>query len=297
MLPVGLAEKEFKMIYKSRISRREFFKKAGVAAGAATIGSIPLINACKGGSTTPSQKVSVNVQFYNHTQGPQVEKTYEGISGDSFKIRISDLGMTAVTATRIAVRQAGSREVLGSLIEVSRTAEVSLRYPKNNENWEAYLMNSGNGAPYEIFDYLISPPCERRIVPCVLQWHREDRNNATGPEEPILEAVRQLGEALNYPWKRYGSFIKDDTQGVLNIGYCENPYCWGLDYVYIVPADWSTPEDKLKGFINCIFKFVTLAILLNDHRQPYHVICDQNTGGLNAIGRDLLAYGYVSACH
>jgi hypothetical protein len=185
---------------------------------------------------------------------------------------------------------------MGSLIKFSLTGEVSLRYPENNESWEAYLMNSGNGTPYELLDYL-GPYTDRRIVPCVLQWHREDRNNAIGPEEPILEAVRQLSDALNYTWKKYGSFIKDDIQGVLNIGYCDDPNCWGRDYVYIVPADWSTSEDKLKGFIDGIFRFVTLTFRLNNGQKPYQVICDQNTGGLNAIGRDLLAYGYVSVVH
>jgi hypothetical protein len=283
-----LAEKEFKMICKSRISRREFFKKAGAAAGAATIGSIPLINACKG-STAPSQKVSVNVQFYNHTLGPQVEKTYEGISGNSFTIKISDLGMTDVTSTRIAVRKAGNRETMDSLIKFSLTGEVSLKYPENNESWEAYLMNSGNGAPYGIIDNM-GEGWGKLFYGRHTVWCREDINNATGPEEPLLEAVRQLGEALNHPWKKYGSFIKQDTQGILNIGYCDNPHYWRQDYCYIVPADWSTSEDKLKGFISVIFRVVTQTGFPQD---PHYIICDQSTGNLNAVGRDLIDYIYV----
>lgn len=278
------------MINKNRISRREFFKKAGTAAGAAAIGSIPLINACKGGSTTPttpSQKVSVKIQFYNHTQGPQVEKTYEGMSGSYFTVKISELGIAGVTSTRIAVRQAGNTETMGSLIKFSLTEDVSLKYPEKNESWEAYLMNSANGTSYDLIDRM-GEGWGSLVGPRNRQWHREDID-ATGPEEPLLEAVRQLNEALNYPWKKYGSFIKTDNVD-LGIGYCGNPHYYRIDYVDIDPASWNTSIDKLMGFISAIFRFATLTGFPNN---PYYLICDQSTGNFNTIGKELMAYVYV----
>lgn len=285
------------MINKNRISRREFFKKAGTVTGAAAIGSIPLINACKGGSTTPttpSQKVSVKIQFYNHTHGPQIEKTYEGMSGSYFIVKIGELGIASVTSTRIAVRQAGNTETMGSLIKFSLTEEVSLKYPEKNESWEAYLMNSGNGTSYDLIDRfegfgsLVNP----RNTP----WHREDVE-ATGPEEPLLEAVRQLNEALDYPWKKYGSFIKTDNQG-LGMGYktLGEPAHYDNYVIFIDPEFWNTSVEKLKGFINYIFREATLIGYFN-RVEPYNYICDQSTGNLNAIGRDMMAYVYVRDGH
>jgi hypothetical protein len=275
----------------AKVNRRDFLK----LGGAAVIGSLPIINsACKNSSTLPeplAHDVTVSVTFYNHTQGLLGEKAYQGKSNQSLDILVSELGFEGVDR-RIAVRQTAPRETMGNFVAFSRTGRINMKYPENNESWEAYIMNATNGTSYDMIDNM-GEGWGRLIDMRYSLWHRRDIGTATGPEEPLLEAAHQLNEALNYPWKSYGTFTKTDDRG-LGIGYCDDPDYGTRNYVYIVPSSRPTMLDKLNGFISNIFHYNTLTA---KSTVPESIICDEKTGNLNAIGKDLLNYVYVKDAH
>jgi hypothetical protein len=272
------------------INRRDFLKGAATLVGGAAISSIPLINSgCKGGPGSTRDLVKVDITYFNHTQGELGQKTYEGLSGEYLNIKVGSLGYSGVDRNRIAVRKAtGNRETMGEFLRFSNTGETFPKFPENDENWEAYLMNSSSGAPYEVIDAM-GIGWGMLSASRIGNWYRNDKDR-TGPEDPILEAVRQLDEALDYPWKEYGRFTKTENSG-FGIGYAHTPFYSRSD-VWIDPEICITPEDRLKNFINFIFRQVTNSSWLNN-QEPHHIICDQNTGNLNNRGRDLMNYVYV----
>jgi len=273
--------------------RREFLKLAGTALGGAQIGSTPLINTgCKGsGPNGPSGPVSVNIQFYNHTQGPLTERQYQGISCDLFIINPGQLGFSGVDPLRIAVRKAGSGIELGRCIKFSDKGEARLKYPASNETWEAYLMNISNNAKYKLLDdwydsfsiwgrlqFGRNPRCQRK-----------DLDGYTGPEEPILEAIRQVSESLDYPWKRYGSLTLISDLADFSIGYSSagvNPdFC----------QTYGCRLREFTGKIFCILNDCTFGENNGRHDPGIlgHYISDSATGIINLAGKDLLAYSFV----
>jgi hypothetical protein len=287
---------------KNRITRRRFLEQASRAAGAAALGSLPLIQArCKGSTTPeppppppppPPQDVTVTIKFYNHTQGPLDEKQYTGKSDGGFSLDIGQLGFNGVYPMRIAVRKADNVETMGSFVDFSKAGSIYLNYPENNESWEAYLMNSRENT-YELFD------ADEQIHGCKLSgprnitWRRRDFDS-TGPDEPILEAVRQINEALNYPWKKYGS-LTQSSGGDLQIGYdiipYVDPYNWSLQehWITIDPTRLTTYESRLGTFITTIFGYLTITGLRVVDAQ----MTDEATGNLTPFGKDMIGYFYV----
>lgn len=279
------------------IGRREFFKLAGTALGGVLIGSTPFINiGCKGSeSTGPSGPITVNIQFYNHTQGPLTERVYQGISGNEFIINVSQLGFSGVDPLRIAVRKQGSGEDLGRCIRFSDKGEVRLKYPANNETWEAYLMNISNNANYNLLDYWYDdfPIWGRLQFGRHPRCQRKDLDGYKGPEEPILEAIRQVNESLDFPWKRYGSLTMISELADFSIGY---------SYAGVNPDFCQTYGCRLMeftGWIFCILNGCT-STSTNDRHDPgtiRHYISDRATGVINPAGKDLFAYSFIKDEH
>ncbi len=290
--------------------RREFLKLAGTALGGALIGATPLIDtACKESEPTgPSKNVSVNIQFYNHTQGPLTERQYQGISGDLFIINAGQLGFSGVDPLRIAVRKGGSGIELGRCIKFSDKGEVRLKYPANNETWEAYLMNISNNANYNLLDYWydVGVLFGRLRFGRHPRCQREDLDGYTGPEEPILEAIRQVNESLDYPWKRYGSLTMVPDLADFSIGY---ESCNGFEgtvsskgiagiHAGVNPDLCQTYQCKLREFTGNIFSVVNWCDMerQNNRQDPgtiRHYVSDQGTGIINPAGKDLFAYSFV----
>jgi hypothetical protein len=288
------------MSLDNKIKRREFLKLAGKGAGAIAIGSLPLISSgCKKGAETPdmpARDVSVGMTFYNHTQGVLGEQTYRGKSNQPFTISISELAFTNVDPLRIAVRKASNSETMGSFVGFSRTGSLTINYPEKNDVWEAYLMNSGSKARYEFIDYLADNHQGKLVATRDVTWERKDVN-ATGPEEPILEAFQEVNEALQHPWKKYGSFNKvDNGFGAVSVGYAllgmPSNSSFYSSWIRVDPTFCVTFEEKLKHFLNEIFNLFTYSPRLGGW-SPYNTICEPGTGHLNAEGRDLMAYVYV----
>ena len=284
---------------KNRITRRRFLEQAARAAGGAALGSLPLIQArCKGTTEPeppPAQDVTVNVKFYNHTQGELGEKSYNGTSGQPFGVSIGSLGYSGVDTGRIAVRKAAVRDTMGALVGFSRTGTIALQYPASDENWEAYLMNADAQQKYHLIDDYDRGGA--LLHPRNLGWKRGD-GDAVGPDEPIFEAFSQLGSALDFSWKIYGSYPQG---GPVEVGYAQligahaDPYYFLFNdtFIWVDPERAPTDIDKLKWFIEAIFGYSAAVIGLPDPTYSNLTICDQATGNLNAIGRDLLAYVYV----
>ena len=256
--------------------------------------SLFLFDSCKGG--TPREPVSVRVLFYNHTQGPLGEKTYDGLSGENFTIAINSLGYSGIDPNRIVVRKSASREVMGTLIRFTKSGTISLEYPGTDETWEAYLMNGG--ADYQLIDDRSFALATRTIY-----WQRKDWN-ATGPDEPIIEAFNQINGALNYTWKQYGTFINGDLGAKIEIGYdvidwdvLESWFTFPERTIRVDPVKCPSYEIKLKFFIQNIFKVSTRVFGLGGTGPAYiyvhETICNQQTGNLNQAGINLLAYVYL----
>ncbi|MCX6567834.1 MAG: hypothetical protein NT147_02130 [Candidatus Aminicenantes bacterium] len=291
---------------KNRITRRKFLEQAARAAGGAALGSLPIIQArCKGTTESeppPAQDVTVSIKFYNHTQGELGEKSYSGKSGQPFGVSIDSLGYSGVDTRRIAVRKAAARDTMGALVGFSRTGTIALQYPVGDESWEAYLMNAGAQQQYQYIDEDVDLGWGWGALkhPRNLVWHRGDEDR-TGPDEPIFEAIRQLGSALDYPWKVYGSYPQG--AGGVAVGYAhltgtdQGPAYWLLNdsFIWVDPERAPTDIDKLKWFIDAIFGYSTAVFSLDGGGSAgrNQTICDQATGNLNAIGQDLLAYVYV----
>jgi hypothetical protein len=275
-----------------RIKRREFLETAIKAAGAAALGAAPVFQSrCKGGPDGARDSVTVNITFFNHTQGELGQRTYSGLSGDGLTIRIGDLGFGGVDGRRIALRKAAGPSQMGSLVKFSNIGAVSAVLPSNNENWEAYLMNAGSD--YALVDD--QQTTTSRVFARDLTWRREDVGT-TGPDEPILEAVRQLQGALDHPWKKYGAF-RQDAGGLLSVGYRiqDEPAfigSYGDYFIRVSPEICDTFELRLKYFIQSFFRFSTYSGGLGS-LEAHSVICNQATGNLNSQGRDFLAYIYV----
>jgi hypothetical protein len=290
---------------KNRITRRRFLEQAAKAARGAALGSLPLIQArCKGTTEPeppppPARDVTVSIKFYNHTQGELGEKSYSGKSGQSFGVSIGSLGYSGVDTGRIAVRKAAARDTMGALVGFSKTDTIALQYPAGDESWEAYLMNAGAQRKYQYIDDWVAHGLGYGVLktPRHFVWHRED-GDRTGPDEPIFDAFRQLGSALDYPWKVYGSYAQGEGVAVGYthlLGTEQGPSYWNSrdQFIYVDPERAPTDIDKLKWFIDSIFGYSTYVFGLPGNIDSYLTICDQATGNLNAIGRDLLTYVYV----
>jgi hypothetical protein len=242
--------------------------------------------------------VNVRVVFYNHTQGPLGEKTYDGMSGDRLAITIRELGYSGIDSNRIVVRKAAAREAMGELLYFSKSGVAYLEYPDSNETWEAYLMNIGTD--YQLADMQLSGKLESRV----LNWYRRDWD-ATGPEEPITEAFRQFNDALDHQWKKYGEFVKEGSGIRVDVGYglVDDPLalawiCFSscdTMYIKVDPTRCPSNANKVSWFVQSIFKLSTGAGFLLGAGIPdvSRIICDEQTGALNTVGRDLFAYAYV----
>ena len=129
------------------------------------------------------------------------------------------------------------------------------------------------------------------------KWYREDRNDYQGPEDVIQDAINQLNDALEYSWAKYGSLLRIDQRknssfGV-GYGYCRNQFGWHSPYwAGINPDHCLTYKMKLGTFLEEIFELITR---LNDigGKDTATLITDPDTGNLNDVGKDLLAYVFV----
>lgn len=298
---VILTMNKIRMTPSEILNRRDFLKGAGAIAGGLAMGSIPIINSgCKGGPTdpdTPGNTVNVEISFYSSIRGNlNYKMTKSGFSGDTFSFNIGDLGFTGIDPNRIALRKAtGLGELVGSLVHFSNSGSASLKFPESDEAWEAYVFDSA--------DYsLVEEGPRGYVLFREFNWKRVDED-VTGPDAPILEAISQLTNVVDKPWKKIGTFSKNDTANI-SIGYSTErsvkPVMFadgsidGKPFVYLDPEYCQTDAEKLKYFLRGCFSVNTKTkIKLADGRETQDVICDQQTGDLNPLGQRLFAYAYL----
>jgi hypothetical protein len=240
-----------------------------------------------------SGPVILSFDIYNHTQGFLTNFRKKLEPGDRMTIRISDLGVEGVDVNRMVVRE----DRFGTRIAYSQTGVVHFEAPNDDKSYTLYLMNASNGADYRKVDtWTNTNEGVLEYVP-PLKWYREDRNDFHGPEDVIQDAINQLNDALNYSWTKYGSFQwidqrKNSSFGV-GYGYCRNQFGWHSPYwAGINPDHCLTHTMKLGTFLEEIFELITR---LDDigGKDTAILITDPDTGNLNELGKDLLAYIFV----
>lgn len=241
----------------------------------------------------PSIEVILSFDVYNHTQGylTVFKKTLK--SGDQVTLQISDFDVEGVDENRIVIRE----DRFGPRVSFSQTGIATFEAPNESRNYTIYLMNVSNGADYRKVDTWINT--NEGVLEYVppFKWYREDRNGLQGPEDVIRDAVNQLNEALDYSWAKYGRLQrigqrKNDSFGV-GYGFCRNQFGWHSPYwAGVNPDHCPTDKTRLETFLEEIFELITR---LNDigGQDTAGLITDPDTGNLNGVGKDLLAYVFV----
>lgn len=289
----------------NQIGRREALRLTARTALAAA-GTV-VIGRCKGTTTPdpeppPPDPVEVRVRFYNHTQGYLGEKAYTGQAGTPLTVSVADCpDTTTVHPNRLAVREAVSNGWLGKLVEYSRTGQLLYaNFPSRDSQYDAFLMNKINGADYDLIDNHPSGYGGRTFHSPNASWFRDDID-CGGPEEPLREAMRQISEALIFPWAKYMGFTEIYSPADLIVGYrcfADPPGSLYRGYANSFQA-WANPtacQDQghsfLLVFLEQIFKHLTGCLFAFEVAPTglltYQYITDGSA--INAVGRDLLAY-------
>jgi len=285
-------------IRTNKISRRQFLQttlKALIITGGTT-----LLWKCKNNvtgpePTEPPHPVTIRATFYNHVEGPLGTKEYQGLSDNPLTIKITDAPNTNnIDPSRIIIRQAAYDGYLGNLIGVSSNGEINTTYPKQNEEWHIYLMKKQTIDGTVDYDFIDRHPKEGINPKRHCTWQREDRDNQTGPTQPILEAVKQLNQALKYPWATYGSMTQapKGQKGDIGIGY---GYAYGgaglhSDKWAGVDANkMKTDSGKLLIFLAEIFE------CRGTFDTPYtaDIITTKSSVNLSRVGAALFAYLFL----
>ncbi|UCE41830.1 MAG: hypothetical protein JSV17_02240 [Candidatus Aminicenantes bacterium] len=208
-------------------------------------------------------------------------------------VKISELDVEGVDINRMVIREGR----FGERIVFSQTGVAIFQSPQQDNNYTLYLMNATNGADYRKVDTWIST--NEGILEYVppFKWYREDRNDFEGPEEVIQDAINQLNDALNYSWAKYGSLRRIDQRknnsfGV-GYGYCRNQFGWHSPYwAGVNPDHCLTYRMKLATYLEEIFELITRLNDINE-KDTATLITNPDTGNLNDVGRDLLAYIFI----
>lgn len=243
--------------------------------------------------TESAHSVILSFDVYNHTQGllTRLKKTVE--NGAEVTIHISEIDARGVDENRIVIRE----DRFGSFVASSRTGSVTFSAPAGKKEFTIYLMNASHGADYRKVDtWAGKNEGILEYIPPLL-WYRENRNDYSGPSEVIQDAIDQLHGALEYSWAKYGGFQRIDQRknssfGV-GYGHCRNQFGWHSPYwAGVNPDHCLTYEMKLATFIEEIFELITR---LNDigEKDTATLITDADSGNLNDVGKDLLAYVFV----
>jgi hypothetical protein len=241
----------------------------------------------------PSEPVILTVDVYNHTQGFLTKIKRSQKPDSRVRIKLADLGVEGVDKDRMVMRE----HRFGVRVAFSQTGSIHFDAPKNSKNYTLYLLNASNGADYRMVDTWTS--ANEGVLEYVppIKWYREDRNNHRGPEGFIIDVIDQLNEALEYPWASYGRFQRieerENSSFGVGYGYCRNQFGWHNPYWAGVNPDHCLSGGMKQGtFIEEIFELLTR---LNDigGKDTASLITDPDTGDLNGLGKDLLAYVFV----
>ncbi len=291
-----------------RLSRRELLRQLG-RGGLAAAGLVAMAR-CKGSTTPqppepppPAVRVNVLAKFFNHTQGHIGDREYSGLSDSPLVIKISDCpDISTVDPNRFAVREAAHGGWLGRLVEFSASGQLSLaKYPGQDMEYDIFLLNKTNNADYSLIEH--NDGLYRGQTPAAT-WDRED-HDASGPDEIPHEAMRQISQALTFPWAKYMEFteLQPFVRGDFWVGYLI-PY--GIDYAMSFRGLWSeigasvNPEIcaddilRLRVFIEMIIGHIVMKMnFASNYTTPpsYEYLTDNK--GISLVGRDILACSVV----
>jgi hypothetical protein len=240
-----------------------------------------------------SEPVTLTFEVYNHTQGFLTDFKMTQEQGAPVTIHLNDLEVDGVDKNRMVIRE----DRFGKRVAFTQTEMATFHAPSRDKNYTLFLMNASNGADYRKVDTWINT--NEGVLEYVppLKWYREDRNDYQGPEDVIQDAIDQLNDALDYSWVKYGSLQRivqrENSSFGVGYGYCRNQFGWHNPYwAGVNPDHCLTYKMKLATFLEEIFELVTR---LNDigGKDTAALIADPDTGSLNDVGKDLLAYVFV----
>ena len=247
----------------------------------------------KGPLSKHLEPVLLSFEVYNHTQGflMSFERTLEPRA--RVTIDLGELDVEGVDENRMVVREGR----FGPRIDFTQNGVVHFKAPEDDESYTLYLLNASNGADYRKVDtWTNTNEGVLEYIP-PFKWYREDRNDFQGSEDVITDAIDQLNDALDYPWANYGRFQRIDQREnnsfAVGYGYCRNQFGWHSPYwAGVNPDHCRTHEMKLGTFLEEIFELITR---LNDigGQDSATLITDADTGNLNGLGKDFLAYVFV----
>ena len=293
-------------VFDGRLTRRDLLRRLG--RGGLAAAGLAALAGCRGSSTPdtpeppPSVKVRVLAHFYNHTQGYIGDREYSGMSGSLLPIRIADSPeVSSVDPSRFSVRSASKGGWLGTRIEFSTTGQLNTAlFPGQDAEYDVFLMNKTNGADYSLIDGNSGLVAGQTPIGT---WDRED-HWASGPDEIPHEAMRQINQALAFPWAKYMEFteLAPNVRGDIWVGYMIPESDPGATFrgAWSEGNAWVNPEVcpgdilKLRVFIEMIIGHIVSkeGFASNYASTPsYEYLTDPN--GITPLGRDLLACAAV----
>jgi len=304
------------------MDRRGFLRAAGKAGTGIALGSLPLINSCKGnGIMTPEpppKPVPVNLDFkvYNHTQGLQAQFSQNNaMSGSTLTFSVSDIasryGIRNVDPVRIVIRKAN----FGAYVDYSNQGTAKLGVPRENASFDIFLFNAAGSQLYAWGD------AQRWVLRLVASTspvvYRQDEGGRTGeervwggeflPETGNLGVFDQYNELLHPAWANfsYGNFerIPDRGSGTFSYGFAD---CNGADSLmgYVGPPTARRIGLEIDPIIVPRIKdqvALGLGLVLEQIAGQVPDIGDQRTykslgateGVLSQVGKDEIAYLFV----
>jgi hypothetical protein len=281
-------------IRNGRLNRRDFLD-LGIK-GALAIGGAAILNNCgkHDNPVTPPGPVTLQFDVYNHTLGYRTSFTRNTMSDQNVNIKISDLGYSDVDPERIVVREKN----MGKLAVFGRTGEANFTAPRQNLNYDIFLMNKSNGTNYALMDNNIHGT-SYLVKPRFATWYRHDEDGKTGPQEAIEEVVAQFNDALNLAWISYGKLTEVNNNGDIKLGYALCSFngrpVGGLHatdgtYAYVNPDVCRETGRDIRGvFVTEIFELLTF--VSDIHGNGSNV--NEKDRYLSLEGKELMNYVYA----
>jgi hypothetical protein len=291
----SLEKKIIKEIKEGKMPRREFLEYMGKGALALGTGAATgLLGGCKKNPIIPPTPtpVTLNFEVYNHTQGFLTNFTRNTMSGEPVTVKISELGVTGVDDKRIVIRHDNFGNRVASNLTIG---ETSFYAPGQNKDYDVFLFNNSNNAPYQCMDDKNSSLYLNKRNYVV---YRADRDGQTCPEEIWENAIEPLNTILDPDWAsfRYGSILRkpapNDGKGDFSYGFGSEGGWDGAHAGSWITVNWNKNPGKIIGLTS-----VAIAELFENITRTQN-ICNAsfdyaNMGEWREPTKDLITYVFV----
>lgn len=257
----------------------------------------------KKSSTGPDAIVPVTLSFEvcNHTQGYLSSFTRNVMSNDVVMLKISELGVSDVEGSRIALFHDGFSQGIG----FSSTGEISFQAPGQSTSYNVVLFNAlGKDSTGEqvSYDWMDAEEACLYLDKNNYEVFRKDYDGVTGTEEPWEVVWDQINSAIKLGWVTWGTVenrpYPNGGEGDFSYGYAvclwNGSRIDGFDQGYRIIID---PEV-------CVTEDLRISVGLEEAFQ--NITCTKQIGGKNPRfvifdgwaqfgqnGKDLFTYVFV----